>query len=197
MKFMIEAEFGSTLAAEMSWCQKFAALNGTKPFKLAPCPVPIAEQAKGVPEPWPLPTCTFTAPEVLPPGAGLLMLTPKMPFVLTVPLAVRVVGDTNVVFIATPAKRIWAPVTNPVPVTVREIGPIEKMLGTTELITGAGFNNETVLVAVALASAELMALTVTVFGLGRVAGAVYVPAAETVPTEELPPLTPLTCHVTA
>jgi hypothetical protein len=41
------------------------------------------------------------------------------------------------------------------------------------------------------------AVTLTVAGLGTVAGAVYSPPEETVPTEELPPAVPFTCQVTA
>ena len=139
----------------------------------------------------------FTAPEVLPPGAGLLTLTPKIPFMLAVPVAVRLVDETNVVFIATPANSTCAPGINPLPVTVREIDPTERLLGVTALTEGVGFISVTLLVALAVASAALVALMVTVFGLERVAGAVYKPAVETVPTVEFPPLTPLTCHVTA
>ncbi len=42
-----------------------------------------------------------------------------------------------------------------------------------------------------------VAVTVTVAGVGTVAGAAYAPDAEMVPTVALPPLTPLTCQVTA
>ena len=38
--------------------------------------------------------------------------------------------------------------------------------------------------------------TATGFGLGTVAGAVYIPVVSIVPTVEFPPVTPLTCQVT-
>lgn len=50
---------------------------------------------------------------------------------------------------------------------------------------------------VRLVSASDTAVTVAVNVDETVAGAVYIPAEEIVPTVELPPLTPLTCHVTA
>jgi len=50
---------------------------------------------------------------------------------------------------------------------------------------------------VRLASASDFAVTVTVKADETTDGAVYMPAAEIVPTVELPPVTPLTCHVTA
>src|SRR5438876_896764 len=48
-----------------------------------------------------------------------------------------------------------------------------------------------------VASAWDTAVTVTVPGLGTTAGAVYSPELEIVPTVALPPVTPLTCQVTA
>jgi len=48
-----------------------------------------------------------------------------------------------------------------------------------------------------LVSASDTAVTVTVKVDEIVDGAVYIPAAEIVPTVEFPPLTPLTCQVTA
>jgi hypothetical protein len=50
---------------------------------------------------------------------------------------------------------------------------------------------------VRLASASDIAVTVAVKVDETVDGAVYIPAAEIVPTVELPPVTPLTCQVTA
>jgi hypothetical protein len=62
--------------------------------------------------------------------------------------------------------------------------------------TGAGFSKVTPLLPVALASAELTARTVIVFGLGSVFGAVYMPDELIVPAAALPPVTPFTCQVT-
>src|SRR5713101_7416141 len=69
----------------------------------------------------------------------------------------------------------------------------------TKAIAGGGGAVVTVTVAFAdlLVSACAIAVTVTVAGLGTVAGAVYRPAVEIVPTVEFPPVTPFTCHVTA
>jgi hypothetical protein len=55
----------------------------------------------------------------------------------------------------------------------------------------------TVVEAVDAESAAETAVTVTVLGVGNVAGAVYRPAAEIVPVVEFPPVTPFTCQVTA
>jgi hypothetical protein len=58
-------------------------------------------------------------------------------------------------------------------------------------------------VTVTLADADFVvsacdtAVTVTVAGLGTAEGAVYSPDVEIVPTVESPPVTPLTCQVTA
>ncbi len=67
--------------------------------------------------------------------------------------------------------------------------------GVTDTVIGAA----TVTVADAdfVVSAADVALMVTVAGDGTVDGAVYTPAVEIIPTVELPPLTPLTLHVTA
>jgi len=46
-------------------------------------------------------------------------------------------------------------------------------------------------------SATETAVTVTGLGLGTAAGVKYTPAGVIVPTEALPPVTPLTCQVTA
>jgi hypothetical protein len=46
------------------------------------------------------------------------------------------------------------------------------------------------------ASSTEVAVTVTVAGNGTLAGAVYTPSVEIVPSAELPPETPFTCHVT-
>lgn len=54
----------------------------------------------------------------------------------------------------------------------------------------------TALLPVTVASPALKASTVTVFELGTAFGAVYMPDELMVPTAALPPVTPLTCHVT-
>jgi hypothetical protein len=47
-----------------------------------------------------------------------------------------------------------------------------------------------------VASSVLVAVTVMVFGVGKLAGAVYIPFASIVPTVEFPPATEFTDHVT-
>jgi hypothetical protein len=69
----------------------------------------------------------------------------------------------------------------------------------TETDTGGGGPSVTVTVARAdrLGSATETAPTVTAAGEGTLAGAMKTPAGEMVPTVASPPVTPLTCHVTA
>src|SRR5580698_6324425 len=63
-------------------------------------------------------------------------------------------------------------------------------------VTATGAATVTCAAADLVLSALEVALTVTVAGDGTVVGAVYTPAVEIMPTVELPPLTPLTLHVT-
>ena len=63
--------------------------------------------------------------------------------------------------------------------------------------TGVGLRTVTALVPFFEESAELMALTVTELGLGRVAGAVYLPEVSIVPREAEPPEVSLTYQVIA
>src|SRR5215831_2212344 len=52
---IIEFEFGSTGAEEISVFQRLLLVNGTKPLRLAPCPVDIPLQARLLPPvPFPL-----------------------------------------------------------------------------------------------------------------------------------------------
>jgi hypothetical protein len=57
---------------------------------------------------------------------------------------------------------------------------------------GTGLETAALALPVFVASCVLAAVTVTVFGEGGTAGAVYSPPEEIVPTVELPPLTSLT-----
>lgn len=61
---------------------------------------------------------------------------------------------------------------------------------------GVGLSRVTLLEPVAEESAELVACIVTVLGVGRTVGAVYLPEESTVPYEELPPPTLLTDQAT-
>jgi hypothetical protein len=82
----------------------------------------------------------------------------------------------------------------PFKVNVKE--PAEKVSGLTLAIVGVGFSRVIALLAVALASAALVATSVTVFELGTLAGPAYRPAEVTVPNDALPPATPLTVQLT-
>ena len=62
--------------------------------------------------------------------------------------------------------------------------------------TGIGLSSVTVMLAETVESAALTALTVTIFGLGKLFGGVYRPAELIVPVAALPPLMPFTNHVT-
>jgi hypothetical protein len=62
--------------------------------------------------------------------------------------------------------------------------------------TGIGLTMVTEAVPARVGSATLIAFTVTAFGEGGTAGAVYMPVASIVPTEESPPGIPFTAHVT-
>jgi len=68
--------------------------------------------------------------------------------------------------------------------------------GETEVRSGIGFCSETELVAFFVVSAALVAVIVTVVGVGRFAGAVYMPFASIVPVVAFPPPTEFTDHVT-
>jgi hypothetical protein len=83
-----------------------------------------------------------------------------------------------------------------VPFTVNVKEPAVKACGLTLEIAGTGLSRVIALLAVALASAALVAPSVTVFELGTLPGAVYRPAEVTVPTDALPPATPFTVQLT-
>jgi hypothetical protein len=65
-----------------------------------------------------------------------------------------------------------------------------------ETVTVAPESIVTVAEADFVVSATLVAVTLTELGLRPLAGAVYNPSVDTVPTEVLPPFTPFTVHVT-
>jgi hypothetical protein len=70
------------------------------------------------------------------------------------------------------------------------------VVGLMSVITGVGFSSVTLLVPLAVASAALVAFTVTAFGFGKLAGAVNFPFASIVPVPLVPPVVPFTDHVT-
>ena len=86
--------------------------------------------------------------------------------------------------------------TKPLPLSVSENAPIGIEEGATEFRTGIGFCRVTVLLLFCVASSAMVAVTVIVFGVGRMAGAVYIPFASIVPTVALPPTIEFTDQVT-
>jgi len=156
------------------------------PPQLGACVVPV--------------TVKFTVEDVLLPGSGFCALTVYVPALAAFPAAVNCVAELNVVVIALPFSSTFAPLTNLLPVTVREKFPVLVVVGLIPVITGVGFHSVTLLVPLAVASAALVAFTLTVFGFGKLAGAVYFPFASIVPAAPIPtfvpPFVPFTDHVT-
>ena len=66
----------------------------------------------------------------------------------------------------------WAPGTNPLPFTVMLNGPMGTLVGFTDATVGYGFRIVSTTLPAAAGLAVLVAFTVTVFGVGRVAGGV-------------------------
>ena len=87
----------------------------------------------------------------------------------------------------------------PVPVTVSVVLPLPALIVAGEMVltAGGGFTMVTVVVPDWLGAAALTAVTVSVFGAGGTAGAVYNPVLLIVPTVTYPPATPFTDHVAA
>ena len=104
--------------------------------------------------------------------------------------------ETKVVVSAAPAKYTVAPLAKPVPLIAIVALPGFTGLGVAEVTTGCGFWRIAVTLALAVASAWLIAVMVTEGGFGRMAGAVYVPVAVIVPTLVLPPVIAFTCQAT-
>ena len=97
---------------------------------------------------------------------------------------------------AVPPKSTCEPATKLFPEIVSVYAPAAKLVGLTLLSVGAVFNNVTLLLPLAFASAAAVPRIVIELGLGSVAGATYFPAASIVPTEALPPTVPFTDHCT-
>lgn len=152
------------------------------PPQLGACVVPV--------------TVKFTLDDVLLPGSGFSTLTVYVPALDAFPVAVNCVAELNVVAIAFPFSNTFAPLTNLLPVTVSEKFPVFVDVGLMFVTNGVGFHSVTLLVPLAVVSATLVAFTVTVFGFGRFAGAVYFPFASIVPVALVPPFVPFTDHVT-
>jgi len=109
---------------------------------------------------------------VLLPGSGFTTLILKMPAVEAEPVAVSCVEETKVVVSVVAPKRTCAPETKLVPETAREKLPVSMLAGFVPISVGVGFIKVTALEAVAEVEAALVALTVTLLGLGSVDGAV-------------------------
>ena len=110
-------------------------------------------------------------PDALPPGFGLLTLTPNIPADASEPVAVSCVAETKVVASAEPPKETCAPFTKWLPLTVKVNEPAVKVEGLTLLMAGVGFHKVTALGALTPEFCTDVTLTVTVFGLGRLLGA--------------------------
>jgi hypothetical protein len=143
----------------------------------------------------------FTAFEVPPPGLGVTTVTAKVPA-----LASCAAGITAINCIALPkvvARGVPASCTTDcgvklAPVTVRVVSglPASSAVGEIALRVGAGLTTVTAAVPTRVGSTTLAAFTVTTFGEGGTAGAVYRPLASIVPTVAFPPTTSFTDQVT-
>jgi hypothetical protein len=114
-----------------------------KPFKLAPCPRPIALHALVLLVEL---TCRFTLFELALPGSGFTTLTAKVPADVAVPVAVNCVAETNEVASAEPASITCAPETKFAPVTAIENAPVLIDDGSMLAIDGTGLRRSTVTV---------------------------------------------------
>ena len=131
------------------------------------------------------------------PGSGFWTLTEKVPAVVASPVAVSCVEETKVLARGLLARRTCAPETKLEPVTVRLKLPRLVEDGEMPVKVGVGFTSVTAQEPDLVESAELVAVTFTVLGEGRLAGAVYLPVESTVPNVEEPPVMEFTDQVTA
>jgi hypothetical protein len=106
------------------------------------------------------------------PGSGLTTVMGKLPADEMLPVTVSFVEETKVVVSGVVPRKALAPDTNLLPVAVMLKFPLPMLAGLMPVRAGVGFSSVTALELVAELEAELVALTVTVFGFGRVAGAV-------------------------
>ena len=166
---MIAVELGSTGEEEISLFQRLSEGNGRKPLRLAPWPVDIWEQLEVCVDPF---TWKLRAEDVEPPGSGFSTATVKVPAEAAFPVAVSCVEETKVVVSVLPERSTLAPFTKPEPVRVREKLPRLVELGEMPEREGVGLRSVTEEDADLVVSAALVAVTETVFGEGRVAGAV-------------------------
>src|SRR6266850_1149867 len=137
--------------------------------------------------------------DVAEPGFGFCTVTCTVPtcWSVAVPVAVSCVELLKVVVRNCPPNTTTAPFTKFEPVAVSVKLPTLIVCGASAVKIGIGFRIVAAADAVARLSAALVAVTFTGFGFGRLAGAVYMPLASTVPRVEFPPVTLLTDHATA
>jgi hypothetical protein len=133
-------------------------------------------------------TLSVIAPEVPPPGAGVVTATARLPALAICPAAttaVSTVGFQYTVASPVPPNSTTDCGANPVPVTVSVVFPLPAftVAGEIALTTGPGFTRVTEADADCVASATLVAVTVTVLGEGSVLGAVYSPVLLITPTD--------------
>src|SRR5260370_37454198 len=136
----------------------------------------------------------LTGFEAPPRGAGWVPVPAAIPAVVMPAAGIAAVncgGLTNVVGRATPAKSTTEPVKKFEPFTVRvkAAPPLSALFGEMVVIAGMGLVTLTAANAAAAAFTTEVALTVTVGGLGTLAGAVYFPVASIVP--QLAPAQPV------
>lgn len=112
-------------------------------------------------------------------------------------VALSCVDETNVVGNATPFSLTTAPLMKLLPYKENVEFPNGTLLGDHQLNTGVGLRTVSAALAKTVGSATLVALIVTGLDAGSAAGAVYFPLASIKPTAALPPVIPLTDHVTA
>jgi hypothetical protein len=98
-------------------------------------------------------------------------VTEKVPDVDAEPVAVSFVAETKVVLSVAPANKTWAPLTKLLPFIVSVNAPVANDCGFTLPRVGDAFHSVSVAVAVALESAALTALIVTLPAAGIALGA--------------------------
>jgi hypothetical protein len=91
---------------------------------------------------------------------------------MAVPVAVSCVAELKVVCKGALANKTSAPLTSPLPLTVSVKLPTETVVGETEVNAGIGLSSVTGAAADTEGFAVLVAVTFTVLGFGRFAGAV-------------------------
>ena len=99
-------------------------------------------------------------------------MMPKRPAMDSEPAAVSCVAETKVVVSGVAPSKTWAPEMKFVPLTAKEKLPVPTLAGLVPIKVGVGFRRVTALDAVAELEAMLVAVTVSVLGLGSEAGAV-------------------------